>query len=379
MLTELEREVKAMLAARVEQAERPVAMAEKVESLVRRKRRRRKAVSGALGAPALVIAVILPLALVARPSPGATPQRGSGPQTSRRDGTAIPLVDTAVTPAGWAPVPFGSVQISVPSSWLLESESTGTSCGAQDQGMVFVALQIRVQTFRAMGCQLAPNVVSIGPAPRRPAPRPGPAMRLVNGIRVTVAAAGPGSGRYLVPELGVQVTARGPLARRVLATVTRSPLSVAFATGPAFPAPRSWHWYSFGGVHFAAPASWPEMNSTGYNCWPHLQAAAVTLLTSRNTNMSCPAPLDTAGFWAGQLAVEVDSGQAAAILAVQIEHVRCLRLDGLRACISQESGGLGWLTLSAFPAGASRPTVVRIGLAGSGVVSREILDSIGPA
>jgi hypothetical protein len=286
-------------------------------------------------------------------------------------------VDTAATPAGWAPVALGSAQISVPSSWLLES--TSTSCGPSIGGMVFVARQIRVPTFRAMGCQLAPNVVSIGPAQRGPAPRPGPATQVVNGIRVTVPAAGPQSRRYLVPELGVQVTARGPLARRVLATVTRSPLSVAFATGPAFPAPRSWRWYSSGGVRFAAPASWPEMNSTGYNCWPYLQAAAVTLLTSRNTNMSCPAPLDTAGFWAGQLGVEVDSGQAAAILGVQIEPVPCLRLHGLRACISQESGGLGWLTLSAFPAGASRPTIVRIGLAGSGVVAREILDSIGPA
>jgi hypothetical protein len=105
----------------------------------------------------------------------------------------------------------------------------------------------------------------------------------------------------------------------------------------------------------------------------------VTLLTSRNTNVRCPAPPGTAGFSAGQLGVEVDSGQAAASQGVQITPVPCLRLHRLRACISQQPGSLGWLTLSAFPAGASRPTIVRIGLAGSGVVSREILDSIGPA
>jgi hypothetical protein len=374
MLTELEREVKAMLAARAEHAERPVAMVEKVESLVRQKRRRRKTVSAALGAPALVIAVILPLALLAGTNPGATPRHGPGPATSPPDRTAIPLVDTAATPAGWAPVSFGSAQISVPSSWLREDVVSG--CGAPIRGMVFVAQQIR-----AMGCQppLAPNVVSIGPAPRGPAPLPGPATRVVNGIRVTVAAAGAQSGRYLVPELGVQATARGPLARRVLATLTRSPLSVALAAGRAFPAPRSWRWYSFGGVRFAAPAGWPELNSTPYGCWPDIQAHAVALLTRRDTAMSCPGPLGTAGWAAGQLGVELDSGQAAARQGVRIEPGPCLRLQGLRTCISQQPGGLGWLTLSAFPPGASRPTIVRIGLAGSGVVSREILDSIGPA
>jgi hypothetical protein len=378
MLTELEREVTAMLAARAEHAERPVAMVGKVESLARRKRRRRKTVSAALGAPALVIAVILPLTLLAGTSPGTTPRHGRGPATSPPGRTSIPLADTAATPAGWVPVAFGSAQISVPSSWQLET-TDGTSCGAQIRGMAFVARQIRDQTFRAMGCQLAPNVVSIGPAPRGPVPRPGPATQVVNGIAVTVAAAGPQSWRYLVPELGVQVTARGPLARRVLATLTRSPLSVALAAGPALPAPRSWRWYSFGGVRFAAPPAWPELNSTPYGCWPHLQAQAVALLTSRNTNMSCPAPPDTTGFGAGQLGIEVDSGQAAASQGVQIEPAPCLRLHGLRACISQQPRGLGWLTLSAFPAGASKPTIVWIGLAGSGVVSREILDSIGPA
>jgi hypothetical protein len=380
MLTELEREVKAMLTARAEHAERPVALVEKVESLVRQRRRRRKAIAAALGAPALVIAVVLPLALLAGTSPGPRPQRGPGPAALPPDHTAIRLVDTAATPVGWAAVPFGSAQISVPSSWLLES-SDQTGCGASISGMVFVAWQVRVQTFAAMGCQppLAPNVVFIGPAPRGPAPRPGPATRVGNGIRVTVAAAGPQSWRYLAPELGVRVTARGPLARRVLATLTRSPLSVALATGPAFPAPRSWRWYSFAGVRLAAPASWPELNSTPYGCWPDIQAHAVALLTIRDTSMSCPAPPDTTGFAAGQLGVELDSGQAAASQGVHIEPGPCLRLHGLRACISQQPASHGWLTLSAFPPGASQPTIVRIGLAGSGVVSREILDSIGPA
>jgi hypothetical protein len=204
-----------------------------------------------------------------------------------------------------------------------------------------------------------------------PRPRLGPAAQVVNGIRVTFAAAGPQSGRYLVPELGVQVTARGPLARRVLATFTRSPLAVALAPGPASPAPPSWRWYSFGGVRFAAPASWPALNSTPYGCWPDIQARAVAQLTSRNTNMSCPGPPGTAGWAAGKLGVEVDSGQAAASQGVHIDPGPCQRLHGLRACISQQPGGLGWLTLSAFPAGASTPTVMRIGLAGSGVVSRK--------
>lgn len=377
MLTELEREVKAMLSARAEQAERPAALVEKVESLLWRKRRRRMMVSAALSGPALVIAIILPLALLPARSPITAPRQGPGPATSPPGGTAIPVVDTAATPAGWAPVAFGDAQVSVPASWLLES--IGTSCGPHIQGMAFVNQQIEIQAFRAMGCQLAPNVVSIGPAPRGPAPRPGPATRVVNGIPVTVATARPQTTRYLLPELGVQVTARGPLARRVLATLTRSPLSVALATGPTSPAPRTWRWYNFGGVGFAAPASWPKLTSTPYLCWPFIQPRSVALLTTRNTGVSCPAPPGTAGWAAGQLGIELDSGQAAASQDVQIEPALCLRLHGLRACISQQPGSLGWLTLSAFPPGASSPTIVRIGLAGSGVVSREILDSIGPA
>ena len=375
MLTELEREVKAVLTAQAERADRPTAMLEKVESLVRRKRRRRKTVSAALGAPALLVAVILPLALLSAAGPAA-PRHGTGPANPPPGRMTIPLVDTAATPHGWAPVAFGAAQISVPSSWLLES--IGTSCGASIKGMVFVNQQIRVQTFHAMGCQLAPNVVSISRAPRGPAPRPGPGTVVVNGIRV-IATGGHQSARYLVPELGVQVTARGPLAHQVLATFTRSPLSVALATGPAFPAPRFWQRYSFGGVRFAAPPSWPELHTTPYGCWPDLQAHAVALLTTRNTNMSCPGPPGTVGFATGKLAIEVDSGQAAATQGVRVEAGPCLRLHGLHACISAQPGSLGWLTLSALPPGASKPTIVRIGLAGSGVVAREILDSIGPA
>jgi hypothetical protein len=42
----------------------------------------------------------------------------------------------------------------------------------------------------------------------------------------------------------------GPLARRVLATLTRSPLSVVLRRGPAGPVPAHWIWHRFGSVEF---------------------------------------------------------------------------------------------------------------------------------
>jgi hypothetical protein len=47
-----------------------------------------------------------------------------------------PLADVSLTPPGWAPVGLGPIQISVPSSWLIEDP--GYACGGGAQGMVFV-------------------------------------------------------------------------------------------------------------------------------------------------------------------------------------------------------------------------------------------------
>jgi hypothetical protein len=82
-----------------------------------------------------------------------------------------------------------------------------------------------------MGCRLTASLAWIVPAGRIP---PGIGHRrptaVIHGIPAYELRSGPGSVLYLVPELGVRAGARGPLARRVLATLTWSPLAVAART-----------------------------------------------------------------------------------------------------------------------------------------------------
>ena len=61
---------------------------------------------------------------------------------------------------------------------------------------------------------------------------------VIHGIPVYRLASAKGTAAYLVPELGVRVGARGKLAARIIATLTRSPLSVVLKRGPAGPRAR---------------------------------------------------------------------------------------------------------------------------------------------
>jgi hypothetical protein len=189
----------------------------------------------------------------------------------------------------------------------------------------------------------------------------------------------PGSLSYLVPSLRVEVTARGPLASRVLATLTRSPLSVVLARRRPFPVPGTWRWLDFGGIRFAVPARWRlEQSSSWGTCFGafSMDPTTVTLSTAERGGLSCPVTLDAVPLHAVHQGVIVGAGRMASMNSAHYDG--CRMLHGLRACYSASFYQDGLLDAAVFVPGRHRPTVVEIGLAGNGTVARTIFESIGP-
>jgi hypothetical protein len=299
-------------------------------------------------------------------------------QVARR---TVPLADSSLTPSGWAPVPYFAAQVSVPASWYVE-KSGGSVCGGGMHGMIFLNQPPRLKFLRAMGCQLARNVVVLTTLRRRPSPSASTTMNrsgVVNGLRV-LSRRHNGEDMLIAPSLGVQLTARGPLAPRVLATLTRSPLSVALARGPVLPVPGGWRWHRFGGITFAAPGSWSLIRSNWWGGCPYGLAARTILLSTAATLFvpSCPAPPQTAGFEAARPGIVIGAGRYATLGASKLSHAACLDLHGFHACVAANGYGGGLLTLAINVPGRSQPVIVEIGLSGSGALPRTIIESIGP-
>ncbi len=227
-------------------------------------------------------------------------------------------------------------------------------------------------TVRNPRCLQPPNmaaILSIRSAQRQPEGTP----TRINGIavtRVSIAASPAGSVSYAVPSLHVVVTARGPLARRVLATLTRSPISVVLAPGPRFAVPAGWAWHQAGAIRFAAPAHWSLVRNGFWPC--AMTSDSVLIIPARNRQMPrCalssvpPAPVPGVIVAIGRSVVPPASGYDA-----------CRRLDALRACYSTSVGQGVVFDVAVFAPGRQRGTLVEIGLAGSGAVARTIFDSI---
>ena len=167
-----------------------------------------------------------------------------------------------------------------------------------------------------MGCRLTASLAWIVPAGPIP---PGIGQRrptaVIHGIPVYELRSGPGSVLYLVPGLGVRAGARGPLARRVLATLTWSPLAVVLRRGRAGPVPASWAWHRFGGVRFAAPRSWSlQRDNQWATCGTGLVPRSLLLIdaTLPPLALPCPYPFPTAAAEQARPGLTVVTGKYAA-------------------------------------------------------------------
>ena len=380
-MNDLEDLVREELRARAEaaDAEHPAepaaALLGAMDRRIRAARLRRRWTAAAFSGAAIAAAVTLPLALL---SPGVPPSirsvRPGGHGT-------VPLSDPALTPPGWTPLTYRDAQISVPSSWVVQGP-LGSVCGATTHGGVLFG---RVYRPGLSGCQLSAGLVpptTVFVSPLRQMPRRAPIQR-INGIPVTRLPNLRGTLSYVVPSLRVQVTAVGPEARQVIGTLTRSPRAVALAPGRAFAVPSGWRWHHFGGINFAAPGVWRVQRTSSWdNCFSRpVRSGVLTLSTA--TEFGCHGGLASlsglARDWAPVDGMAVGAGRVAADAATPGQYWRCIHVHGVRACIPHEGVSIGaYLELIMKLPGRHVPTVIDIGLAGTGATTRTILDSIRP-
>ncbi len=280
------------------------------------------------------------------------------------------------------PVPYLNAQLSVPGRWLVEAPGQfWCAPPSWSRGMIFAGTTPRIP--KGAGCGLTANRAWIVPAGHvRPGARHRGPAAVIHGIRVYRLPAGPGSVRYLVPDLGVLVGARGPLARRVLATLTRSPLPVVLRHGPAGPVPGSWIGHRFGGVRFAAPRSWRLRRERQWaSCGTGVVPRTLLLIdaTRPPAVLPCPYPFPTAAAEQAQPGLTLVTGKYAA-MSVGGHFARCQVRRGTRICLSNLTGQGGFtsavLILSVSGPRQHGATFFLLGLSGSGTRARAIFGSL---
>jgi hypothetical protein len=355
-------------AAEARQAEEPPSvLLGALDRRIRRARLRRKWTASALSAVAIAAAITIPLALL---SPGTRPL-----VSVALPGARVPLSDTAATPRGWAPVAYGDAQISVPPDWLVGDRP---ACGRVGRGYVVLGTAATSLKVRNPRCKQASNMAAIQVLQAGQGQTHGQAGE-INGIRVLSAPpVVRGDVSLYVPALHALVTARGPLANKVVGTLTRSASSVVLEDGPHFPVPHRWRWHDFGGIRFATPARWRTIKSrVWYPCWWVISSTeAVKLVNAtRIVRFICPPPPSMADAMRPSHGVVVGTGRYMTLH--QPASHGCRSLHGLRACFTVPGPGSP-LALAVDVPGRHKPTVVDIGLAGNGLEARTIFESIRP-
>ena len=292
---------------------------------------------------------------------------------------AAGVLTVGSVPRGWAPVPYRNAQLSVPGLWLVETPQQMTCEFSRHGGMIFAG--VRPEMPKGLGCGLTASLAWIVPAGHIPQGirhrRP---TAVIHGIPVYRLHSGKGSLLYLVPKLGVRVGARGPRTRRVLATLTRSPLSVVLRRGPSSAVPASWTWRRFGGVRFASPRSWSLQREHQWaTCGTGLEPRSLLLIdaTRPPLYLPCPYPIPIATDYQAEPGLTVVTGKYAA-KSVGENYMSCRVRHGVRICLSSITGRggrfSGVLIFSAARPHRHAGTFFLLGLSGGG--ARAIFDSI---
>jgi hypothetical protein len=309
-----------------------------------------------------------------------TTSRTAAVVTSHAAVTAgLPAVASGA-PAGWAPVPYQRAQLSVPGRWLVESPAQ-FSCFPRAPGMIFAGSKPGFP--KRTGCRLTASLAWITSAGRTPpGVGHGKPAAVIHGIPVYRLASSRDAVQYIAPELGVRVGARGPLARRVLATLTWSPLSVVLRRGPAAPVPAGLTWRSFGGVRFLTPRAWQVRHESQWaTCGTGQAQGSLELIdaTKPAEALPCPFPFPTAANEEALPGLTVVTGKDAA-QSVSQDFGRCRLRRGARICLASITGQggsySGVLIFSVSRPHARESTYFLLGLPGNGLGARAIFDSI---
>lgn len=295
---------------------------------------------------------------------------------------SAPLVDLAATPKGWIPVDYGDAQISVPPSWgvLHRAPECGHTEGLRD---VVLIDPWPNHCLPPTPQQRPTNEVELVP---RPSDSQSTKAEVVNGITL-YGNGSPGSGDFVAPSLAVGVVYWGPLGSRILHTLTWSPRAVALETGSQTRVPASWQTVSFAGVSFSVPGPWQVRHTDVTTVLAQICSTqyVVTLNPSDvllSTDRTPARILDCLRLPRAQApvgGVQVDSGpQTLSRWNLGIAFTdKCLDLHGLRAC-PNANYQYSILLLKVTVPGRSTPVIVSIGLVGSGLEARAILNSLRP-
>ncbi len=301
----------------------------------------------------------------------------------------LPAVDLSATPGGWIPVAYGDVQISVPSTWWVLYNSSGCPTGSPPGEVLVNPGVCGANETAGRGPK---NVVwmallaKVGSGYKH--------QTVINGFSVYDDL-----GTYFVPSLRLEFGASGPLAQRVLHTLTRSPRVIALASGPGPVVPYGWHTLTFHGLSFTSPAWWPVTrtllnygvdtpcaSSPGVSFFNEGVGGGEVVLSTDSglAAFPCPNESGTPGppVYPGD-GVEVDTGSnTLSELATEGLHLafsaHCLDLHGLTACPAT-TPAYSILVLNVTVPGHKKPVFFSIGLAGNGMTARTILYSLRAA
>ena len=299
----------------------------------------------------------------------------------------LPAVDPAATPAGWVPIAFGNAQVSVPPTWWVLYNSSVCVTGSP-VGDVYV--NPRGGFCSATGTPKGETAVTLVPLNEKKYQPPSAygQRQVINGIVVyELYSFSPtaNGGTYLVPSRGVEIEAEGPLAKRVVDTLSRSPRAVVLASGPVTTVPSSWRSVRFAGLRFSVPANWP-MTQTQLTpglgiCGPTSGVEFLNTTVTLSTDVGplhYPCALSQATVQPMANGVQVDSGLRTEPMVTLSFSAHCLVLHGLTACPAT-SPAYSILVLKVTVPGHKQPVYVSVGLAGNGMVARTILYSLRTA
>jgi hypothetical protein len=188
------------------------------------------------------------------------------------------------------------------------------------------------------------------------------------------------------PYFGDLLNGSPGLLRQVLATLTRSPRTVALAPGPAPSIPSGWHTLTFHGLTFSVPRAWPvsrtsEGASIGNMCLtPGVALTLRVTLSTDKRRVTYPCPLLFPRPQPPSDGLQVDSGSSLQLPPDLAFSSQCLHLNGLAACPATSLPySILILILKVTVPGRTTPLIVSIGLARNGMTARTILYSLRAA
>jgi hypothetical protein len=155
---------------------------------------------------------------------GCSPATGS--PTAGRLGGSAPIVSSTTSvpatvrvPEGWKTYTYGTAAISVPATWQVKRDTNCPNTTAP--GALLLGYPKTLQFCPAY--QLDTSYVALFSPPGAGSESVGREKpELINGVQVYVGFGSPTALQWTAPSLGIEITATGPLAAIIVATLRRA-------------------------------------------------------------------------------------------------------------------------------------------------------------